>query len=207
MPEIQRTNLGTVVLMLKSLGIHDLVGFDFMDPPPAEALLRALEQLYALGALNDRWGGGACRVDEGRLPSNARGAMHVMCGGVPLRPGSFIWLLPPPRAHQRRVTPLCLCLTAPLPPSHHPPPHTPTRGELTKLGRRMAEFPLDPQLAKMLVASPEFRCSNEILSIAAMLSVPNVHMRPKEAAKAADEAKARFAHVDGEGGRGPGPWG
>jgi HrpA-like RNA helicase len=61
----------------------------------------------------------------------------------------------------------------------------------------MAEFPLDPQLAKMLVASPEFRCSNEILSIAAMLSVPNVHVRPKEQAKAADEAKARFAHVDG----------
>lgn len=53
-PEIQRTNLSNVVLMLKSLGIHDLVNFDFMDPPPAEALLRALEQLYALGALNDR---------------------------------------------------------------------------------------------------------------------------------------------------------
>ncbi len=48
-PEIQRTNLGNVVLMLKSLGIHDLVNFDFMDPPPAESLLRALEQLYALG--------------------------------------------------------------------------------------------------------------------------------------------------------------
>lgn len=41
------------------------------------------------------------------------------------------------------------------------------------------------------------RCSNEILSIAAMLSVPNVFMRPREAAKAADEAKARFAHIDG----------
>ncbi len=43
-----------------------------------------------------------------------------------------------------------------------------------------------------------FRCSNEILSIAAMLSVPNVFMRPREAAKAADEAKARFAHINGE---------
>lgn len=53
-PEIQRTNLGNVVLMLKSLGINDLVHFDFMDPPPAETLIRALEQLYALGALNDR---------------------------------------------------------------------------------------------------------------------------------------------------------
>lgn len=34
--------------------------------------------------------------------------------------------------------------------------------------------------------------------MAAMLSVPNVFMRPREAAKAADEAKARFAHIDGE---------
>lgn len=42
------------------------------------------------------------------------------------------------------------------------------------------------------------RCSNEILSIAAMLSAPNVFLRPREASKAADEAKARFAHVDGE---------
>ncbi len=41
------------------------------------------------------------------------------------------------------------------------------------------------------------RCSNEILSVAAMLSVPNVFMRPREAAKAADEAKARFAHING----------
>ena len=31
-----------------------------------------------------------------------------------------------------------------------------------------------------------------------MLSVPNVFMRPREAAKAADEAKARFAHIDGQ---------
>lgn len=61
----------------------------------------------------------------------------------------------------------------------------------------MAEFPLDPQLSKMLVAAPEFKCSNEILSIAAMLSVPNVFVRPREAMKAADESKARFAHIDG----------
>ena len=46
------------------------------------------------------------------------------------------------------------------------------------------------------------RCSNEILSIAAMLSVPNVFMRPREAAKAADEAKSRFAHVHGAGAAG-----
>jgi pre-mRNA-splicing factor ATP-dependent RNA helicase DHX15/PRP43 len=62
----------------------------------------------------------------------------------------------------------------------------------------MAEFPLDPQLGKMVCASPEFRCSNEVVSICAMLSTPNPFMRPREAQKAADEAKARFAHIDGD---------
>lgn len=43
-------------------------------------------------------------------------------------------------------------------------------GNLTDLGAVMAEFPLDPQLAKMLIASCQHNCSNEILSITAMLS-------------------------------------
>ncbi len=54
-------------------------------------------------------------------------------------------------------------------------------GNLTPLGEIMAEFPLDPQLSKMLIVSPEFRCSNEILTIAAMLSVPLVFLRPNNA--------------------------
>jgi HrpA-like RNA helicase len=52
-PEIQRTNLATTVLTLKAMGINDLMGFDFMDPPPAATLVTALEQLYNLGALDD----------------------------------------------------------------------------------------------------------------------------------------------------------
>ena len=43
-------------------------------------------------------------------------------------------------------------------------------GELTELGSMMAEFPLDPQMAKMVIASCDFSCSNEILSITSMLS-------------------------------------
>jgi hypothetical protein len=43
-------------------------------------------------------------------------------------------------------------------------------GELTELGSMMSEFPLDPQLAKMVIASTDHNCSNEILSITAMLS-------------------------------------
>lgn len=71
-------------------------------------------------------------------------------------------------------------------------------GDLTSLGSMMAEFPLDPQLAKMVIASCDHNCSNEILSVTAMLSVPQVFMRPNEAKKAADEAKMKFAHIDGD---------
>ncbi|KAK9099359.1 hypothetical protein Syun_026404 [Stephania yunnanensis] len=74
-------------------------------------------------------------------------------------------------------------------------------GNLTKLGEMMSEFPLEPWLSKKLVVSPEFNCSNEILSILSMLSVPNCFLRPREEAQkaAADEAKARFSHIDGNG--------
>jgi pre-mRNA-splicing factor ATP-dependent RNA helicase DHX16 len=53
-PEIQRTNLSSVVLLLKSIGIDNLFDFDFMDAPPTHSLHKALAELYMLGALNDR---------------------------------------------------------------------------------------------------------------------------------------------------------
>lgn len=52
-PEIQRTNLGNVVLLLKSLGIEDLLSFDFMDPPPQENIMNSMYQLWVLGALSN----------------------------------------------------------------------------------------------------------------------------------------------------------
>ncbi len=93
---------------------QDLVRFDYVDAPAPETLMRALELLNYLAALDDD-------------------------------------------------------------------------GNLTALGGIMAEFPLDPQvgntnyfqvftltwsfqLAKLLISSPEFRCSNEILTITAMMS-------------------------------------
>jgi len=48
-----RSNLASTVLQLKRLGIDDLVHFDFMDPPAPETLMRALEMLNYLGALDD----------------------------------------------------------------------------------------------------------------------------------------------------------
>ena len=52
-PELQRTNLASTVLSLKAMGINDLLSFDFMDPPPMETLVTAMEQLYHLSALDD----------------------------------------------------------------------------------------------------------------------------------------------------------
>eukprot|EP00672_Neobodo_designis_P022608 CAMPEP_0174830014 /NCGR_PEP_ID=MMETSP1114-20130205/2288_1 /TAXON_ID=312471 /ORGANISM="Neobodo designis, Strain CCAP 1951/1" /LENGTH=704 /DNA_ID=CAMNT_0016063797 /DNA_START=46 /DNA_END=2160 /DNA_ORIENTATION=- len=52
-PEILRCNLGSVVLDMKKMGIDDLVHFDFIDPPAPQTLMRALELLNNLGALDD----------------------------------------------------------------------------------------------------------------------------------------------------------
>lgn len=71
-------------------------------------------------------------------------------------------------------------------------------GNLTSLGRLASQFPLDPMLAVMLIGSPEFQCSEEILTIVAMLSVPSVFIRPSKDKKRADDAKNIFAHPDGD---------
>ncbi|KAF8996183.1 pre-mRNA-splicing factor ATP-dependent RNA helicase PRP43 [Hymenopellis radicata] len=69
---------------------------------------------------------------------------------------------------------------------------------LTEMGALMAEFPVDPQLAKMLIVSPEFKCSKEMLTITSMLSVPNIWIRPPLARFQADQAKAALTLPDGD---------
>ncbi|OAG33947.1 hypothetical protein AYO21_11918 [Fonsecaea monophora] len=124
-PEIQRTNLSGVILLLKSLGINDLLDFDFMDPPSTDTIVRAVEQLYALGALNNA-------------------------------------------------------------------------GELTKIGRQMAEFPTDPMLARAILAADKYGCVEEVLSIIAMLGEASaLFFRPKDKKIHADSARARFTNKDG----------
>ncbi|KAF5842772.1 Oligonucleotide/oligosaccharide-binding protein [Dunaliella salina] len=53
-PEILRSNLASVVLQLKALGINDVLGFDFLDKPPIPSIVRSLELLYSLGALDSQ---------------------------------------------------------------------------------------------------------------------------------------------------------
>ncbi|GAA97496.1 uncharacterized protein L969DRAFT_44297 [Mixia osmundae IAM 14324] len=124
-PEIQRQNLDHTILMLKAMGVNDLINFDFMDPPPQQTLVTALEQLYALSALDDE-------------------------------------------------------------------------GLLTRLGRKMADFPMTPPLARMLIESVDLGCSEEALTIVAMLSIPSPFYRPKDKQAQADAKKAKFHQPEGD---------
>ena len=56
----------------------------------------------------------------------------------------------------------------------------------------MAEFPLMPNLSKILLAAASLQCSDEVLSIVSMLSVNHIFVRPKTQKKEADAAKRKF---------------
>ncbi|KAL0489782.1 ATP-dependent RNA helicase [Acrasis kona] len=71
-------------------------------------------------------------------------------------------------------------------------------GLLTRLGRKMAEFPLEPQMSKTLIASADLRCSDEVLTIMSMLSVSSIFYRPREKQDQADRKKAMFFQPEGD---------
>ncbi|KAJ2142415.1 Pre-mRNA-splicing factor ATP-dependent RNA helicase PRP16, partial [Coemansia sp. RSA 678] len=52
-PEIQRTNLAYVVMLLKSIGVNSLLDFDFLDPPPQDTIKTSMYQLWTLGSLDN----------------------------------------------------------------------------------------------------------------------------------------------------------
>ncbi|CCJ29153.1 unnamed protein product [Pneumocystis jirovecii] len=71
-------------------------------------------------------------------------------------------------------------------------------GRLTNpLGMRMAEFPVDPKMAKTLLTSSEFGCTEQILSIAAMVSVQNVFL-PQEDRKSFEAVRRKFSVEEGD---------
>jgi ATP-dependent RNA helicase DHX8/PRP22 len=111
--------------MLKAMGINDLLHFDFMDPPPTNTMLTALEELFCLGALDDE-------------------------------------------------------------------------GLLTRLGRQMADFPMEPSLSKTTIASVDLHCSDEILTIVSMISAQNIFFRPRDKQQQADQKKAKFNDPSGD---------
>lgn len=52
MPEIQRCNLASIILQLKTIGVQDILNFKYLQPPSRASLKRSLQQLLMLGALD-----------------------------------------------------------------------------------------------------------------------------------------------------------
>lgn len=70
--------------------------------------------------------------------------------------------------------------------------------ELTPLGRQLAQLPLDPRVARMLLAAKEQHCLSEMLVVASALSVQDPRERPIEAQQQADQAHRLFADEKSE---------
>ena len=68
----------------------------------------------------------------------------------------------------------------------------PPRYRLTKLGEQMARLPIDPKIARILLAAKKHDCMAEILVIASALSIQDPRERPLEARDAAAKAHERF---------------
>ncbi len=66
--------------------------------------------------------------------------------------------------------------------------------ELTPLGRQLARFPVDPRIARMILAGAERGCLGDVLVIAAALNLQDPRERPRDAQQRADELHRRFRH-------------
>ena len=66
------------------------------------------------------------------------------------------------------------------------------RRRLTPLGRRLAQLPIDPRLARMVVEADRHGCVREVMIIASALSIQDPRERPTDKQQAADEAHRRF---------------
>lgn len=124
-PEIQRTNLASVILQALTMNLGAIEEFPFLEPPRTDAIRDGYKTLFELGA-----------IDE----NNA----------------------------------------------------------LTDRGRQMGRLPVDPRIARMILAADEEGCLSEMLIIASALEVQDPRERPLEKQQAADEAHQKFQHEDSD---------
>jgi len=124
-PEILRTSLASVVLLMTSLGLGDVESFPFVEPPASRAITDGVRLLDELGAIES---------DE-RAPGGRR---------------------------------------------------------LTRVGRTLARFPLDPRMARMLIEAGRLGALREVLVIVAALSIQDPRERPLGQEQHAKEKHKRF---------------
>jgi HrpA-like RNA helicase len=124
-PEILRTNLSNVILIMKACGIENVFKFDYLDPPGLDCLQRGMEELLALGALD-------------------------------------------------------------------------YEGNLSSIGKLMAECPLIPQLSRVLLEANKLQCLEEALSIISMLSSDTIFFSSGEDREKTSAARKTFQHRSGD---------
>ncbi|MES9992748.1 MAG: ATP-dependent RNA helicase HrpA [Candidatus Thiodiazotropha sp.] len=120
-PEIQRTNLASVILQMMLLGLGEISDFPFIDPPDQRLIKDGYRVLEEIGAV----------------------------------------------AVDRRVT---------------------------RLGKQLARLPVDPRIGRMLLAAAHGHCMQEVMVIAAALSVQDPRERPVEKRQQADEVHTKYRH-------------
>ncbi len=170
-PEILRCSLSSVILQLLAIGVANILTFDFMSPPPRKSLLKAVEQLYLLGAVepeekdkkegeedNKMDIGGSKGEKKHDKKKNGKDSMKKE-----LNEEEEDYSL-----------------------------------QLTALGRRLAHFPLEPMLSRAILASEEFGCTHEVLTVVSMLSVDSVIFIPRNKKEAVMTAHRKFVSEDGD---------
>ena len=145
-PEILRTNLASVILQMANLGLGDVEGFDFIQPPDNRLINDGRKLLEELGAI-------ATKKTENSL--------------------SIVGQKKPAKNRQ------------------HP-------NQLTKVGQMMAKMPIDPRLARMLIAGEQYGCLKELLVIVSGLSVQDPRERPSDKQTQADQKHALFRQPDSD---------
>ncbi|MBU3022696.1 ATP-dependent RNA helicase HrpA [Aestuariibacter sp. A3R04] len=127
-PEILRTNLASVILQMLALGLGDIGGFPFVQPPDSRNItdgFRLLEEIQAI----------------------------VRDNGKPL---------------------------------------------LTAMGKKIARLPVDPRYARMVIEAGKTNAMNEVLVIAAGLTIQDPRERPQEKRQQADEKHREYADKDSD---------
>jgi HrpA-like RNA helicase len=215
-PEILRSNLLSVALQLIALGIDDLANFDFISKPSPEALCAALDELELLGAIRKIKSAQTATNGSIKSPpisnghektingngftngaSNGHHHHHHQSGknGKNDNSEEEDEVNSYASAKKRKLSALLLSNNE----YHH------QRYELTAVGKKMAQFPLEPKLAKCVLAAEELGSSEEVLKIVSILSVESVFLsNGGEAASGGGKndtarlARQKFVSADGD---------
>ncbi len=124
-PEILRTNLSSVILQMKALGLGDISNYPFIEAPDEKLINDGISVLKEISALD-------------------------------------------------------------------------SKGELTRIGRKLSRLPIEPRYARMLLAAHEYNCLQEVLIIVSALSIQDPRERPVDSTEKADKAHEGFMHEDSD---------